>query len=1174
MVTVPPVTRHPSRRSFRLVAPPAPVASPIVLDGAQAEVVGHAGGPLLVLAGPGTGKTTTLVEAVARRVEAGADPASLLVLTFSRRAARHLRERFAVRLGAGAVGPPAWTFHAWCLALLRAHGADTPLGGFRLLSGPEQDARLRDLLEGSRELGRPVWPDALAAALTTRGFAEEVRMLMARAREVGVDPPALSRIGRRTGRADWAAVAEFYGDYLDALGAEGAIDYADLVHSAASLAADADVLAALRRRYRAVFVDEYQDTDPAQERLLTAVAGGGGDLVVFGDPDQAIYSFRGAEVRGLLDFAARFPHGDGSPAQVTALRRCRRMAPAPLAASRRVAARLPAAGLPVRYIRAHRDLVPAGSTTGPGQVAAITYPTAGAEAEAIAEVLRREHLENGVGWDDMAVLVRSTSGLGLLRRVLTASGVPVSVAGGDLPAAREPAAQLLLTALRCADEPSVHLTPETARALLTSPLGGADPAGLRALGRELRAFDAAARAAGLDGSVDLDGAAGDAEPAAGDAEPAADGESAAGAEPAVDGESAADTPSPAGLPAGTAASSAELLRAAVADPERMLLTIPDDIAAPARRLGRLLRTVRAELRRGAAPEDALWTLWTASEWGPRLERVSAVGGAAGRSADRDLDAVVALFEAVGRLGERRGPGFGVASVVGELTRQQIAPDTETARAGRPATVRLLTAHRSKGLEWEVVVVCGVQDGVWPDLRARHTLLAAETLDTPRRGGGGVRPPRTREELLADERRLFYVAITRARRRLVVTAVDGADDDGEQPSRFLGELGVQVENVRVRPARPLTLVGLVAALRRLTVDPEASAAVRAAAAVRLAALAATGDGAGRQLVPAADPGRWWGLVDVTTSPVPVVPPDGPIRLSGSSLSSLAACGLRWFLEHEANAAEAASAAQGFGKVVHALADEVSSGRTAPSMDALDARLDLVWRHLEFDARWRSEQERSAAREALRRFLDWHAARRREVVASEVRFSCDLAVAGRVVRLRGFIDRVELDDAGRVHVVDFKTGRAAPSRRDLQTHAQLGSYQLAVREGALNQVLDEARHRDGLSGDDGPSGVGEPPGGDGLPGPAAAVPGGAELVQLRRDTGGESLGPRLPGEEPAPPEVQRQEALPAGRAWIDDLLETAVETVTTESFRPVPGDACTMCSFRRCCPARPEGEQVID
>ncbi|MCK9926081.1 UvrD-helicase domain-containing protein, partial [Frankia sp. Mgl5] len=316
-----------------------------MLDTAQTDVVGHAGGPLLVLAGPGTGKTTTLVEAVARRIEAGADPASLLVLTFSRRAARHLRERFAVRLGAAAVGPAAWTFHAWCLGLLRAYGAATPLGGFRLLSGPEQDARLRDLIEGSRELGRPVWPDPLAGCLNTRGFAEEIRMLLTRAREIGVDPPALARIARRVGRSDWAAVAEFYGDYLDALGAEGALDYADLVHAAANLAAEPDVLAQLRQRYRAVFVDEYQDTDPAQERLLTAVAGGGGDLVVFGDPDQSIYAFRGAEVRGLLDFPNRFPRADGSPAPVAALRRCRRMAPAPLAASRRVAASLPSAGL-------------------------------------------------------------------------------------------------------------------------------------------------------------------------------------------------------------------------------------------------------------------------------------------------------------------------------------------------------------------------------------------------------------------------------------------------------------------------------------------------------------------------------------------------------------------------------------------------------------------------------------------------------------------------------------------------------------------------------------------------------------------------------------------------------------------------------------------------------------
>ncbi len=1093
------------RTGHRLIAAPLAAPRPLAADAAQRRVIEHPGGPLLVLAGPGTGKTATLVEAVAARVEAGADPRSILVLTFSRRAAGELRERITARLGPTGAGrgPQAWTFHAWCLAVLRAHDRPAPSGGFRLLSGPEQDSRLRELVEGSREDGRPSWPESLARCLGTRGFTEEVRALLARAREVGLEPLGLAQLARRTARPEWTALAEFYEMYLDVFGFEGALDYADLVHRAALVAEGAVAGEELRTRYLHVFVDEYQDTDPAQERLLRALAGGGGNLIAFGDPDQSIYAFRGAEVAGLLDFPQRFRAPGGGQAPIVALRTCRRMAPGPLLASRHVARRIPAAGLPVAAIRAHRDLVSRGDL-GAGQVEARIYPTAGAEADAVADLLRREHLERGTPWPAMAVLVRTAERIGRLRRALTAAGVPVSVDGDELPVAQEPAAALLLLALRCADDPAGALTADAARTLLTSPLGGADPAGVRELGRALRAFD---RDAG----------------------------------------------------AGRAAASVELVRAAVADPDRLLLRVPDPVAAPARRVGGLLRVCRRVLRDPAgSPEQALWALWSATGWQEGLAAGAAAGGAAGRAADRDLDAVVALFDAVARLAERRGPGAGAASLVDELGRQQIAAEAiaPVGEDARRRGVRLLTAHRSKGLEWDVVAVCGVQDGAWPDLRQRHSLLAAEELDAPSRGG--LRPPLTRQDLLADERRLLYVALTRARRRLLVTAVNSPDDDGSLPSRFLDELGVPVEAVTSRPPRPLNLVGLVATLRRLATEPTSSPAMRAAARRRLAALAAARDDQRRPLVPAAHPRTWWGLLDVTESDVPVVAPGAPLRLSGSSLSSIGTCSLRWFLEHEAHAVTVATTAQGFGRVVHALADEVTSGRTPADLAALDARLDTVWRHLDYEARWRSDQERDAAREALARFLDWHASERgRRVVDAEVRFTCQLAVAGREVLLRGFIDRLELDDTGRVHVIDFKTGRTAVTTAQLAEHPQLGSYQLAVRSGALDEALTAAE--DGVAGGS----------------RASAVPGGAELVHLRLDGNRENSAPRLPEDVTGPPKVQAQPPLPAdGPTWMDEILTDAVRTIDAEAFRPAPGEHCTMCTFQASCPARPEGRQVIE
>jgi superfamily I DNA/RNA helicase len=171
----------------------------MVPDAQQAEVLAHAGGPLLVLAGPGTGKTTTMVEAVSRRIETGIPPEQVLVLTFSRKAAQELRERITARLGTTSAGPAAWTFHAFCYALVREHApAELWAEPLRLLSGAEQDVALRELLHGSLELGR-AWPPTLRACLTTRGLAEEVRALLSRAREIGLSPAAWRRW--RSGRA-------------------------------------------------------------------------------------------------------------------------------------------------------------------------------------------------------------------------------------------------------------------------------------------------------------------------------------------------------------------------------------------------------------------------------------------------------------------------------------------------------------------------------------------------------------------------------------------------------------------------------------------------------------------------------------------------------------------------------------------------------------------------------------------------------------------------------------------------------------------------------------------------------------------------------------------------------------------------------------------------------------
>jgi superfamily I DNA/RNA helicase len=172
---------------------------------------------------------------------------------------------------------------------------------------------------------------------------------------------------------------------------QGVLDYAELVHRAVLLARRPEVAERLAAQYDAVLVDEYQDTDAAQVRLLHALAGGGRTLVAFGDPDQSIYAFRGADVNGILEFPETFPRADGRPAPVEVLRPSRRSGAALLAATRLITQRMPLPRLPADKVRAHRE--PAAVRDG-GRVEVYTYPTAGTELDNIADILRRAQADH------------------------------------------------------------------------------------------------------------------------------------------------------------------------------------------------------------------------------------------------------------------------------------------------------------------------------------------------------------------------------------------------------------------------------------------------------------------------------------------------------------------------------------------------------------------------------------------------------------------------------------------------------------------------------------------------------------------------------------------------------------------------------------------------------------
>jgi superfamily I DNA/RNA helicase/RecB family exonuclease len=942
-------------------------------------------GVVRVLGGAGSGKSTLLVQTAVAHIAAGVDPESVLLLTGSARLGTQARAAITSTLlqagGRPVVREPlVRTVHSYAFAVLRLaaqRNGDPPP---RLITSAEQDGIIRELLAGDLEDGDKsavAWPKHLRPALSTVGFATELRDLLARCTERGVDPVELQRIGRRAGRSEWLAAGQFAQAYeqimllRSAVGMAApqatipALGAAELVGAALeAFATDAGLLATERGRVKLLLVDDAQHLDPQAARLVEVLADGAELTVLAGDLNQAVFGYRGADPALL--------RGDGPVITLADSHRC---APAIAEAITEVARRLPG-------VDDGRLL-----TGVPGEAGSLAVRIAAsphAESAMIADALRRAHLVDGVPWSHMAVIVRSVPRIGAaVARTLVAAGVPVDTPNPTTPLADEPAAHALLTVLSATAQ---GLDAEQALALVTGPIGRVDPVSLRQLRRALR------RANSSHPPRDFD----------------------------------------------------HLLIAAL---ERGVDGLPENLD---RQLGRVRAVLNVALRSaadGADPRYTLWLAWHRSGLQRRWLAASERGGSSGAQADRDLDAVTALFDVTEQYVNRTA-GASLRGLIDHVAALGSPPREE--HSGTDA-VAVLTAHAALGREWEFVVIAGMQEGLWPNVIPRGGVLATQQLVDVLDGvtAEGDRGVSTRAPLLAEERRLLIAAMGRARSRLLVTAVDSdSGDEPMLPSMFCDELVAIVGGgdpditTPVSAPRMLTPAALVGRLRAVVcaADGAVDDAARFCAATHLARLATAG-------VTGADPGQWYAKTPVSSDEPLWNGDEHTVTMSPSTLQMLSDCPLRWLLERHGGT-DGRDVRSAVGSLVHALVAD--SGKTENQMIN---ELEKVWGKLPFDSRWYSDNELGRHRAMLSAFIQWRAQTRGELTELSTEIGIDGVIGGEQgqpkVRVRGRVDRLERDTAGRLVVIDIKTGKSPVTKDDAQRHAQLAMYQLAIAEGILPQ-----------------------------------------------------------------------------------------------------------------------------
>ena len=1010
--------------------------------------------PLIVIGGAGTGKTSLLVEAALARIAAGQDPNSILLLTYGRESASDLRDAIALRTTQTMFEPLARTFHSLAFSILKKRPNAQDLEPI-LFSGPEQEKFIKELLAGDVLDGNREWNPELHAALSTSGFARELRDLILRANERKFGPGKLAELGNSNDEPFWEAAGKFWERYIENLSmqedsagdSKQRLDTSEIVSSAARrLKERPDILEELRSQFTTIMVDEYQESDPQQRELLRLLECD--DMVLCADDLSTVGRFRGADPEGLsqeLDHyrdKGRTLHLDinyrNSPEIMRLSNAFATEKFSTSANNKRVIA--PAIAQVNEVVQTHR------------------LRSSSEEAAFIAHQFRSAHLNHGIAYSDMAVLFRSPGvAASSLRRAFAQVGIPVTSELEALAGNPSIAPFLLLSEVAIG---SKYLSLDICERLLMSEFGGADSISLRRMRRAL-----------LNAREE-----------------------------------------------GDARTGTQLMIDAIDKGDIFI-----EEGTPLKRVSDLLRKARVVAKSPASrAEDLLWAIWdnaltsedqkVSDAWRNQALRPSIRGAAA----DRDLDAMMQLFDSAARYSERF-PMSGAGAFIKEIVQEDIAGDVITAKGARPDFVEILTVHSSKGRQWKIVAIAAVQDGVWPNLRQRSSLLGSERLvemvrypnipkgELERISANGLRD---------DENRLFLVAMTRAQTHLYITAIQREDD---APSDLFESAEQILQGKSAKPLltevpRPITVPALVSALRA-----QLSGDKKKEAAALLKKLSDEG-------IHVANPQNWVGSL-ARSSDQPVVDPKDLVSVSPSALDTYKECALKWFLQSNGGT-NGDSTAQILGSAIHAFAAKLHTDPTKNETDLLDL-LKSSWKLIDPDEGWVGKTSLEEASKMISRFVHYHAVSPRTVVAVETSFTVEIGRA----RLHGNADRIEIDLDNNLYIIDFKTGNTMIPANTSNENMQLAAYQLGAIKGGFSQVTE------------------------------STVTNGAELAYLAAPAAKE---PKI---------TTRKQGTIDSEVFVVEI-ESIAQGMGAATFIATVNEKCKGCPVRSSCPIQSDGKSVIE